>query len=450
MTLVLKDWSYSRKLVVAGFGMGVVVAGAIALQLILRLDASPYRYPFASPGQTDVTGQLEQELAFYQQRVHQSPQDGLNQAALAAVYLQFAKATGDANWYLKAEQAANTSLKNLPFHNLGAILVLANIAEAKHDFGQAITLANQVLETQPQSEGALTVLVTSYLGKGQVADAEKAATQLVNQVPTLGAHTLMALVYGAQGQDEAALSQFQAALAVEEPGEAGSSVWTRTVLARFYASRGEVQQAKRLYGDALRIVPRSPLVLTQLAQLETRMGQYRAAENHYAQVFISRDYPNVWDHVALQGMAQVKVLRGDRGGAEVLWQQAETLFRQHQDLSTFGHRRELARLLLARGNRQDLPEALMLMEADLHLRRDPETLDTYAWVLIRLDRWVEAEVVLQEVIATGYRSAVVYARAAQVANHLGKQDQAQAYGQLAQSTDPTFGVRDRSLWGLDP
>ncbi|MDJ0705296.1 MAG: tetratricopeptide repeat protein [Leptolyngbyaceae cyanobacterium MO_188.B28] len=424
------------------------LAIAPSLPVLLNSSPSPYRYPFTQTNRTDITGQLEQELAFYKARIRRNPEDGLNQAAVAGVYLRLVQATGDANWYLMAEQAANTSLNNLPFNNSGALLALANIAEAKHDFVQAIALAHQVLDIQPRHEEALAVLVTSHLGKGKIAAADTAARQLVEQAPTLGSHTLMALVHVAQGQDEAAIQRFQSALAVEEPETLGSSAWTRTLMARFYASRGQIKQAKALYREALRILPRSPFVLTQLAQLETRLGQYRAAEKHYAQVFFSQDYPNVWDHVALQGMAQVKDLQGDRPGAEALWRQAETLFRQHQDLSTFGHRRELARLLLSRGLDRDLPEALTLMEADLQIRRDAETLDIYAWVLTRLNRWQDAQAILQDAIATGRRSAVIFTRAAQVETHLGNTAQAQTYRQSAQAADPTFGPRDRQIWGL--
>ncbi len=64
-----------------------------------------------------ITRQLEQEVTFYQKRIRQSPQDGLNQALLATVYLKLARATGDSNWYLLAEQAAQQSFNNLPFNN---------------------------------------------------------------------------------------------------------------------------------------------------------------------------------------------------------------------------------------------------------------------------------------------------------------------------------------------
>ncbi|MEM9484409.1 MAG: hypothetical protein AAGA83_12025, partial [Cyanobacteria bacterium P01_F01_bin.116] len=66
----------------------------------------------------------------------------------------------------------------------------------------------------------------------------------------------------------------------------------------------------------------------------------------------------------------------------------------------------------ARGNRGDLSEALALMVADLDVRQDAETLDTYAWALMRLGRWQDAQQVLQKAMDQGTRSAVIFYRAA--------------------------------------
>ncbi|NJL87616.1 MAG: hypothetical protein HC886_19165 [Leptolyngbyaceae cyanobacterium SM1_1_3] len=413
------------------------------------LGQRPYRYPFNFPRQTDAIKVLEQELAFYQNRVQQSPNDGLDQAALASTYLRFAKATGEANWYLLAEQAAERSLANLPFNNAGAVLALARVAEATHDFDRSIKLSQQVLETNPSHEEAQALLVTAYLGKGQVAEAFEGADRLVQQIPTLGTYTLRALTNVAKGDNAAAERDFAKALAVEEPNQVGSSAWLRTLMGRFYASRGQLALAEDYYHEALRLIPNYPLAMIQLAQLETRQGHYRAAENRYSKILINQGAANILDHSALQGLAQIKLLKGDRTAAETLWQQAETVFRQHQSLGSFGHRRELVRLLLNRGLSSDLPEALELMAAEIKMRQDAETLDTYAWALSRLNRWEEAQTALQTAIAKGTRSAVIFYRLGLVEQHLGKAAQADGCFRQAMTIDPSFNQRDRQIWGLE-
>lgn len=429
-------------------GIGLFILAMTLQQLKPLLTSTPYDYPFFPPNKTDITGQLEQELAFHKKRIRQTPTDGLSQAALASTYVKLARATGDANWYLLAEQSAEQSLQKLPFNNQGAQLVQAKVAEARHDFDHAILLANQVRTKQPYSEQAQSILVTAYLGKGNLIEAKAIADNLVQQVPTLGSLTLRGLVHVAQGKDAAAIQDFEAALKAEEPQEAGSSAWTRTLMGRFYAGRGDHQTARRLYQEALEILPRYPLALVHMADLKMRQGYYRSAQRLYSQVFTSSDYPNVWDHVALQGMAQVANLQRDSLQAQRLWQQAEAQFRQHQDLDTFGHRRALAQLLLARGDTTDLPEALELMEADLRVRQDAETLDTYAWVLMRLGHWQTAQEALKQAMSQGTRSAVIFYRAGLIEHYLGNESASKQYFRAARTTDPTFSQRDQKIWGL--
>lgn len=399
---------------------------------------SPYRYRFTRSPSDNTMVTLQREIAFYQERIQKHPQEGLDSAYLAKAYLQMARATRNDHWYLLAEQSARRSLANLPFGNDGAMLVLAQVANAKHDFPEAIRLAQEVRRSQSGNQDALSILVSANLAMGKVDVAKEFADRLVGRIPSLNSLTLRALVHVALGEDEAAIADFQQALAAEEPKELGSSAWARALLGEFYADRGKHQLARQLYQEALRILPEYSLALVHLAELSTRRGKYREAADYYERVLGKSQSENVLDHVALQGIAQVKSLQGDRAEAVALWEKAEGLFRDRQTLSDFGHRRELALLLLQRGHEDDLAEALSLMQAEVEVRRDAETLDILAWALSSLGRWQEAKEVAQEALGHGLRDAGIFYRAGMIEQALGNPDRAIAYFQLAQSTDPTF------------
>ncbi|MGH8631622.1 MAG: tetratricopeptide repeat protein, partial [Burkholderiales bacterium] len=329
-----------------------------------------YRYRFERAPRGAVRQMLESEIAFYQQRLSRDPNSGLDLASLAGTYLKMARATGDLTWLLLAEQTAQRSLARLPFQNGGALRVLARVAEARHEFAEAIRLADQA-----GSQDGLAIVTTSRLAVGRVDEASEAAERLVSTQPGLGSYTLRALVEIAQGKDDAAVADLNRAIASEEPGEVGSSAWARTLLGRLHYQRGRLQEARRLYLEALRILPQYPLALLHLAELEMRWGQYRSAEDHLTQVVnITRASPNVYDHAVLRGLARVKELQGDRQRAAHFWDEAEARLRQDVASGQFGHRRELARLLLERGRREDLSETLRLMKAEARVRRDAETL----------------------------------------------------------------------------
>ena len=412
----------------------------IATPVGQRLIAGPkplYAYPFSLSLKSDNQQTVESSISLYQGRVQQRPEDGLDRAALAGAYLKMARVTGAANWYLLAEQEARQSLANLPFDNNGAVMVLAEIAQAKHEFAEAVRLANQV--SGPKS---LTVVVTSKLAMGQLAEAETAADTMVDFVPSLGSLSFRGLVRMARGNHAGALSDFQQAIAAEEPGEQRGSAQVRTFLGRLYAEQGKSEQAEQLYREALEIVPDYPLALQHLAQLETRLGHYRAANHQYSHLAKSAALQGV----ALQGMARVRALQGKPAEAE--WQSAETVLRSQIDQNALGHRRDLAHLLLERGQDRDVSEAIALMQTEVQNRRDAETLDILAWALWRGGRPQEARAAIREALDQGVQNAGIFYRAADIEMALNNPAQAEKYIRSAQALDPTFDQQARQRLGL--
>jgi tetratricopeptide (TPR) repeat protein len=438
----LKPITIAAAITLIGVPIGIYAAQ-------LQNQENPYPYPYLQLAkQTNTQAEIDREVSFYQQRVRERPQDGLERAALAEAYLKLARASGDTRWYLLAEQAAQESLAKLPFSNDGATLILARVAEAKHDFQTAIRLSQQVLQEHPHNSEARSLLITSYLAQGNVAEAGQLSSQLVTESPGMGSYLLQMLVDIATGQDAETLKHFQAAIAVEEPGELGSSARIRTALAQFYAERGQLNQAKQLYQETLKILPQYPPALIGLAKANARQGQYQAAERHYQEILSYVDLANVFDHTALVGLAEVAALQGDDAKAERLWQQSETFLHGHQDLSSFGHRRELAQLLLARGKEKDVAEAVRLMQTELQIRRDADTLDTMAWAYTRAGRWQDAREIMQAALKQGRRSAKFYYRAALIEQQSGQTKAAQGYLETAEAIDPTLTSAQLKLLGI--
>jgi tetratricopeptide (TPR) repeat protein len=456
-----------------------VFAGSLFGFQTWRSQAS-HRYPYAVT--SGHSRSLQNEINFYTERIRRNPSDGLDRAALATTYLKLARSTGNSSYYHLAEDTARQSLANLPMNNTAAQLVLARVAEAEHDFPTTFKVIDQVLQKQPHHPDAQTLLVTSQLAVGRLPEASQTAQRLVAQTPTLGTYTLKALVHAAQGQDDQAIQAFQQALAAEEPGEVASSAKTRTLLGRFYAQRGQAQLARQLFQEALRIVPNNTLTRVEQAKLETQQGNYQRAEAIYAQISETPDTANGLDHEVIQGRALLKGLQGDRAAANQLWAKAEQDFHnqhdhedppdpeqnkaahkhdhqhdeashdhdhpQDKDHASFGHRRDLARLLLTRGTTTDIAEALALMQAEVQLRRDAETLEIYAWALQNSDRPQEAQTVLQEAMKMGTRDAKLFYRASKIEQLLGTWQQARVYLAAAQDINPHFDRKLRQMLQL--
>lgn len=426
----------------------VLTLGSVVQPLLGRAEPPPrtesYRYRFERAPRGAVLQALESEIAFYQERLSRDPRGGLDLAALAGAYLKMSRATGDLTWLLLAEQTAQRSLASLPFQNSGALLVLAKVAEARHEFGEAIRLARRA----GGSDGP-AIVVTSMLATGQVDEASKVAELLVRAHPGLGSYTLRALVAMSQGRDDAAVEDLNRAIASEEPGEVGSSAWARTLLGRLQYRRGRLTEARSLYLETLRILPQYPLALVNLAELEMRLREYRKAEDHLTQVVnITRASPNVYDHAVLRGLARVKALQRDHRAAARFWNEAEARLRQDVTSGQFGHRRELARLLLERGRREEVDEALRLIRMEVQVRHDAETLYVLAWALSEQGRSLEAREAMREALRWGVRDAKLFYRAARIEEALGRRAQALTYLASAMGTDPTFDEHVRRIQGF--
>ena len=438
----------TQRRIFKGLVFSSVILGGLSLSVFVSQKSNPYTYSFAEvmPNAQRLVP-LENELAFYQERIQQHP-DGLTQAALASTYFKMAQATGQSHWYLKADHMAEQSLSTLPHNNQEALLIRARVAEAKHDFPTAIALAKQVLQDVPHHHNAISVLITSYLGQGNIPEADRLAVQLVNQIPTVASYTLRSQVAIAKGNDDEAIRNFQLALAAEESNELGSSEKLRVLWGKFARSRGDVFQSRKLLESALKISPQSSQVLVELANLDKREGHYQAASNRYQQVFHSQQAAHTHDHEAAIGQAELYQLQGKEAEARRFWAQAEHAIRDHGELETFGHQREFAQLLLKRGDQADVNEALELMESEVQRRQDHETLDTLAWALSRQNRWQEALKTLQTAMDRGANAPVMYYRAAAIARQLNQLDLAQQYQTTAQHLDSTIPKTLLALWGI--
>jgi tetratricopeptide (TPR) repeat protein len=441
-----------KKIVAVSTLLGVSLAFSIYTIAFAPRSNSAWDYRFQRPPVGSVTQNIQKEIAFHQQNIQRQPTAGLERAALAQSYVKMARATGDSSWYLLAEQTAQQSIEQLSVDNHGAIVVLAQVAVAKHDFGQALSLLKQL---PPQVESGTSLLITTKLAVGDIATARSLVDAVVQRTPTLGNLTLKAMVEVAQGEDQAALRDFQAALAAEEPGEAGSSAWVRTLLGRLYYQRGQLQKAEELYQSALQILPKYPPALLNLAELSvrrwqddpTRRADQQRATELYSQFFLtSQKAPMVYDHVALRGLARLQRLQGNSAQALQTWQTAVTRLRS--DIEGFGHRRELAQLLLERGTGGDREEALQLMQAEVKNRQDAETWATLASAHLQLGQFPAAEQAMQQALKSGRRDPGLLDRAATIATAQGQVTLAQTYQQQVQSIDPSFGAGARAALGL--
>ena len=328
------------------------------------------KYPYSNPATED----SEVELQHYEQRVATQPRSALNLASLAAAYRKAGKRNADIVRLEQARQAAEKSLTLLPHFNPTAQLVLAQLAQDRHDFPAALALADRILRENPKDPQALSVKVSSNLALGRVEAAKADADYLARRFPGLASLTMRALLAMEAGREAEALADFEKAIRSEDFGDREGSAWARSLLGRHYLRKENLKTARFLLNEALRIQPEYPMAMGLLAELEVKEGHIERAEKLYRRAFEILLEPSF-----RVDLGAALAAAGRRAEAEALWTEAERQMRSDLEQNPYGHRGELVHLLLNRANPIDFPEAVRLAEAEADVRKNRETMETLAW-----------------------------------------------------------------------
>jgi tetratricopeptide (TPR) repeat protein len=382
-----------------------------------------YRYrfePVASAGDDDTIAVLEARTSAN----NASPYDT---AELAELYLARALRSADPADYARSETMARRSLAVLPYPN-AAPLVLAKLANARHEFRAAIQIARDYLK-RSNAPAAWSVLATAHLALGELAEASAAAERLARARPDSSAYLTRALVLQAQGRD--AEADFERAVALEEPGDVEGAARTRALWARFLLRRGAYAAADAVAAEALRIDPTASLALAQRAEVALRTGKLADARARFERAFAeSRQVRYLIDQ------ARAQELDGDLEAATSTRAQVERLVRADLQTTGLGHRLELVEVLLDRGALTDVAEAIPLARAEVAARPSAETRFQLARGLARTGAHADALVELRAAIATGVRDARIFELAARLERCAGNAPRARLYAHEAGALDP--------------
>lgn len=430
---------------------GIVLAALVVAYGGWRLYDKPatfqgtrYRYSLASGGPS-----LEEQKAFYRKRIESNPRGFLDLAHLASLLVQEARSTGETRLYDEAETLAQRSIASFSSHNPGALSVLAEVAEARHDFPKAIELSKKLLATDSRSLSALSTLTTSSLALGDNAKAAEYADRLLDTRPTLGAYTAHGLVCLARGKDDEALNDFRQAIRVEDAGEVAASAWVRALLGRYFLSRGQLRMADAYLGEALRIDPHHAMALGLMGDLALEKGQERRALSFYTEAFQKSGATTF-----LTKRATILKRRGEIEESERIWSHAEKMILKEIQAGRYGHPHDLVQLILDRGRPGEIPAAVQLARAAAKKRHDPATLLVLLRAYHAAQMWKEGKEVAREILRTGVEDPMAYLYAGIVSRAAGDRVRASFFLTRALSLNPRLASAhaelSRAYPGMNP
>lgn len=417
-----------RNFVLPAAALGLLAGAAWGVGLASGSQAPAA--PLSPAAAAESAAGFDAALALFEERTRTDPYSAGDRAALAGLYLQRARETGDAQDVLRAEEAARESIRLRTAHNRKGYEVLALSLLEQHRFGEALEAARVLAEAEPENPSYRALLGEVQMELGRYAEAAVTFGSLESARESLDVAPRLARWAEISGRtaDARALLYTARGRALAHGGLAPEQLaWFHLRVGDLELRSGRLAPAEEAFRAGLAARPGDYRLRVAMARLEGARGRWEEALEHAEEALAAVPEPGT---MAL--LAELYAASGDSAAAaeyahavEVALSGAEGAFHRAEGL-----------FLLDRGLR--VPEVLATAERELRSRRDVYGHDLLAWALHRSGRHAEAREAMRSALAQGTRDALLLYHAGMIERALGNREEARAYLREALELNPRF------------
>lgn len=401
----------------------VVPAGATSMP---RNTAAPPDAPGASESYLQALATLGRTIDEAMAQLHAQPDNLVLADETVLLYLERARLSGNMDDYRAAQQLLDASLPHAR-HATAMCRSQARLHFALHRLQDARAAAGLCHATMDAAESA-ALSADIAMVSGQYQAAEAVYRDLVNQLGLSSHYIRLALFRLGTGAPGEAAALLEAAEKRYHGGSAATRAWLRLHRGLAALERGRLDEALALYQLAADVMPGWWLVEEHIAELRRLTGDLAGARELLESLVARHGFPEHMDELA-------RVLRdGPQPESAEPWiARADALYRAR--LAAFpqagvGH-------AVDRWLEFGAPaQALELARRNVQLRPYGDAQISLAEALLRNGQADAAAMLLRQVRDSGWRSARLYAVAAQVHAAAGRQADAEADRARALSMNP--------------
>jgi tetratricopeptide (TPR) repeat protein len=415
----------------------IVVAGAGAFRSLRPgsveasggIGAAPIRPADLVSSAVGAGGGLEATIAGLQQHLIDAPDDADSFASLGLAYVQQARVTADPSFYPKAEGVLHRSIGLQPRGNEGALVGLAALAAARHDFDAALRFGMRAERVDPYDANVYGVIGDAQVELGHYEAAFSTFQTMVDTKPTLSAYARVSYARELLGDVAGAIRSMEAARDVA--GSGADLAWTSYHLGELRFNRGDVGGAAREYRAGMQADATYVPNLAGLAKVAWARGDLDRAIELFTEV--TQRYPSP-DYVATLG--DLYATRGDHAPAQRQFE----LVRVEADLFHANGVNTDLELALFDADHGDPRSALRAARAEWDRRHSVHVADALAWALHMNGRDREAISYAIRASSLGTRSALFLYHEGMIRLALGDHDEGRALLVRALAVNPHFSV----------
>jgi tetratricopeptide (TPR) repeat protein len=418
--------------IAAMLAVALFLAGGVALTrgaddpAATAAPAAPGAASLLAPG---AAGSLEGTIAALQSRLKVLPDDGRSYASLGLAYVQQARVTADPGYYPRAEAALRRSLDLQPQDNVAAMVGMASLTAARHDFTAALGWGERARRVNPYDASVYGVIGDAQVELGRYDDAFASFQIMVDTRPDLSSYARVSYARELQGDVAGAIRAMRGAEAfASSPAD---RAWAANQLGELLFSSGRIGPAAEQYRRAAQLAPEFVPPQAGLAKVAWARGDLQGAIARSIEV--TRRYPSPEYVIALGDLYEA-------AGEPELAQQQYDLVHTIQTLFTSNGVNIDLELSLFQADHGDAAAALRTARAEWNRRHSIHVADALAWALHANGRDREALRLSDEARSLGTRNALFSFHAGMIRLGLGDREAARRLLASALDTNPAFSI----------
>jgi len=378
------------------------------------------------------SGTLADAIGNLQDRIRALPGDWNAWASLGLAYVQQARVTADPTYYPKAQAVLERSLAVHPDGNFSAMVGLAALAAARHDFAGALSWGRRAESVNPYNGGVHDAIGDALVELGRYPEAFAELQEAVDRRPDLSSYARASYAHELQGDVAGAVRIME--LALQAASTAQDQAWTLNQLGDLSFNSGNLAGAWRDYQRSTQIDPTFIPARAGLAKVEAARGEIPRAVADYQWVVTRLPFPEYV--IALGDLFTVS------GQPAEAARQYGLLRVEQQLLKANGVNVDLEIALFDADHGVDLAGGLAAANAEWARRHSIQVADALAWELYVNGRPAQALAYANRALALGTRSALFFFHRGMIERALGRTGSARRDLGEALKIDPHFSI----LW----
>ena len=244
--------------------------------------------------------------------VRESPEDTKSAVALATVYIQEARVTGNYTYYDAAAMKYIEDVLVREPQNFEALVLKALLQLSQHHFTEALATASAASHINPYNAFIQGIMVDANVELGRYDSAVSHADRMISIRPDLRSYSRIAYLREIHGDFEGAVEAMKLAVDAGSSGDEPTA-WARVQLGRLYEQTGDLASAEMHYTIAGDQRPGYGYALAGLGSVELGKGNYDKSIAFYKQAAAA-----VNDYAFKEQLAQLFMLTGKQEQATVV------------------------------------------------------------------------------------------------------------------------------------